>query len=387
MKESIAGTKALVTDVDRRKSLSIIQALGRAGVRVTGLSYERLPVGWFSKYCHRVHLVPDYRSKPDLFLEALEHICSAGKPDVFYPIEDEVVALCSKNRSTWQPYCRALIPSSGALEQAYDKLETISAARKLGIPVPDTFCPGSLEEARSIAQAWQGEAVIKPRKSSGSRGIVYVDGPDAILSAYREVSGKYDRPLIQERITPEGSGLGAFALIDEHKQVRAIFGHRRLREYPISGGPSTLCVSHRDDRLIEQSIALFKEIGLVGAVMAEYKVDARTETPILMEINPRFWGSLQLAIYAGVNFPVLYHKAAMGLPFDPILDYPLDRYWRWLIPGDIMHFLSNPQRFRLKPSFFRISHRNTSYDMARDDLFPVVGMFITGLRKILLGNR
>ncbi len=46
--------------------------------------------------------------------------------------------------------------------------------------------------------------------------------------------------------------------------------------------------------------------------MVEYKVDERTGVPILMEINGRFWGSLQLAIDAGVDFPRLLLECAAG---------------------------------------------------------------------------
>ncbi|HXY55248.1 MAG TPA: ATP-grasp domain-containing protein [Nitrospirota bacterium] len=387
MKNSIVGTTALITDVDRRKSLPIIQALGRAGVRVIGISYKPLPVGWFSKYCRKVYRVPDYRTQRDLFLEEFERVCRSEKPDVLYPLEDEMIVTCSKERSSWEPYTSALIPDGSVLDQAYDKWETIKVAKRIGIPVPDTYCPENAEEARAIAAGWRGEAVIKPRKSSGSRGLVYVNDGSAMLACYQKVSAKYERPLIQERIPAEGSGLGVFALISRERKVVAVFGHKRLRQYPVSGGPSTLCVSYRDNDLIRHSMDLFKELGLTGVVMAEYKIDVRKSIPVLMEINARFWGSLQLAIYAGVNFPVLYHKAAMGLPCDPVLEYPVGKYWRWLIPGDILHFLSNPNRIKLEPSFFNLNRKNCSYDISMDDPFPAAGMLITAIMKVLTADR
>ena len=173
MDSVISGSSALISDIDRRKSLPMIQAWARAGVRVIGISRDGLPLGWYSRYCHHVHRVPDYRSEPHRYLEALERICSSEKPDVFYPIEDEVIVLCSRNRSAWEPYSRALISATSALEQAYDKWETIIIAKRMGIPVPETFCPEGAGEAASIAATWHGEAVIKPRRSSGSRGLIY----------------------------------------------------------------------------------------------------------------------------------------------------------------------------------------------------------------------
>jgi hypothetical protein len=46
--------------------------------------------------------------------------------------------------------------------------------------------------------------------------------------------------------------------------------------------------------------------------------------------------------------------------------------------GDILHFLNNPNRFHLNPSFFQFFDPNTSYDIiSRDDLFPVMGSAAT----------
>ena len=45
-----------------------------------------------------------------------------------------------------------------------------------------------------------------------------------------------------------------------------------------------------------------------GVAELDFVNDSRDNTPKLMEINPRFWGSLQGAISEGVDFPFLLHK-------------------------------------------------------------------------------
>jgi len=385
---SIAGTSALITDIDRRKALPIIRSLGRKGVRVIGISFNHFPMGAFSKYCKKVYLCPDYRKTPDLFLKKLEEICKKEKPDVFYPIEDVVLSLCVRHPDSWKPYTRAVVPNASVLEQAYDKWKTIQFARQLGVAVPKTYCPESIDEVADLASKWNGYVVIKPRKSSGSRGLRYVEKPSELLSVYKEVSTEYPRPLIQERIPKDGEGLGVFVLLNEEQETLAIFGHKRLREYPVTGGPSTLRESYRADKLIEQSVRLFKGMGLIGVAMAEYKVDTRIKKAVLMEINPRFWGSLQLAIFAGVDFPLLYHKTALNIDVEAVLDYPLGKCCRWLWPGDILHFLSNPNRFNLQPSFFKFCGSNMSYDIiSADDPLPMLGIVLEGLRKLARRNK
>jgi predicted ATP-grasp superfamily ATP-dependent carboligase len=313
----------------------------------------------------------------------LREICIKDKPDVFYPIEDEILTLCVKHPEAWQPYTKAILPSPEALDCAYDKWKTIQFAQELGIPVPKTYCPQNTEEVASIASEWVGEAVIKPRKSSGSRGLVYVKQPAQIVNGYEMVSRKYPRPLIQERIPAEGQGLGCFTLLNEHYDTLAIFGHMRLREFPIDGGPSTLRKSYRDDAIIEQTIRLFNKMKLVGVAMAEYKIDKRTNEAVLLEINPRFWGSLQLSIHAGVNFPYLYFKTVLGEKVKPVLEYPSEKYCRWLWPGDILHFFTNSKRFSLQPSFFRFFDKDLTYDIiSPDDPLPMVGTLLEAVRKL-----
>ena len=189
---------------------------------------------------------------------------------------------------------------------------------------------------------------------------------------------------VQEKIVSYGMGIGVFVLFNDTFELIAIFGHKRLREFPVTGGPSTLRTGYRDDQLFDQTIHLFREIGFSGVAMAEYKLDERNNQPVLLEINPRFWGSIQLAISSGVNFPVLYHKIALGYDVVPKLDFKLGEFCRWLLPGDILHFISNPNRFDLNPSFFKFFEKNLHYDIISiNDPLPILGIIFESFRKII----
>ena len=67
--------------------------------------------------------------------------------------------------------------------------------------------------------------------------------------------------------------------------------------------------------------------------MVEFRV-ATDGTPYLMEVNGRFWGSLQLAIDSGIDFPWLAHCLTWGLPIDARQPYSVGRRLRWLL-GDL----------------------------------------------------
>ena len=113
--------------------------------------------------------------------------------------------------------------------------------------------------------------------------------------------------------------------------------------------------------------------------MVEFKVDPRDGIPKLMEINPRFWGSLSLAVEAGVNFPFLLYRLSCGETFSPVTDYQTGVRCRWLLPGDLLHYVYSPLRGTIRKEFFRFRN-GTKYDIiSKEDPWPVLGRLITPL--------
>ena len=113
-------------------------------------------------------------------------------------------------------------------------------------------------------------------------------------------------------------------------ELRAEFAHRRLCEKPASGGVSVYRESiAMDDDLRERSRNLLNRFGWFGPAMVEYKRDSATGRAYLMEVNGRFWGSLQLAIDSGVDFPQLLVRCALGQPSERIHSYRVGVRSRW----------------------------------------------------------
>ena len=165
--------------------------------------------------------------------------------------------------------------------------------------------------------------------------------------------------------------------------MTASFAHKRLREYPATGGASTLRESVRRDDIRDMALSLLKALDWFGVAMVEFKLDPRDGIFKLMEINPRFWGSLSLAVAAGVNFPYLLYSMSYGENFKPVEQYQIGKRCRWLLPGDILHFIFNPRRASLLPQFFHLWDRNMAYDiLSFEDPLPVLGRILTPLTLI-----
>jgi len=369
-------SRVLVTDGHWRKTLAAVRSLGKRGVEVVVGENSRVATSLFSKYCSQRLVYPSVRRHPEAFLSFLRQEMRDTHYDLVMPMEEETLLLLAQHREEFPPVARLPLPPYQAIALVRDKGWLLQHASQQGIPIPRTFWVKTMDDLGTIKNAIPPPWVIKPRVSSGSFGIAYVEREEDLPDAYRRVHSQFPFPLIQERLPVEGEAFGCSALLDKGSRVKALFVHRRLREYPITGGPSTLRESVRHPRIEELGIRLLQSLNWHGVAMVEFKVDPRDNEPKLMELNPRFWGSLALAIHAGVDFPYLLYRMAMGEEFAPIVDYKVGVRCRWLLPGDILHFIQNPERFRLKPSFFQF--RGIPDDiLSYDDPLPIVGAFLT----------
>ncbi len=364
-----------VTDGHWRKTLAVVRSLGRRGIRVTVGESTCIATSFFSKYCSKRVIYPSPVRHPDRFLQRLRREVATGCRAIF-PMEEETLLLVARHRDLFERLAFLPIAPYEKIQFVRDKQRLLKFAMGKGIPCPRTsFFKSPDEVKRSRIEL---PAVIKPRMSSGAFGIRYVTEAQELLPAYLRVHRKYPLPMVQERIPREGDSLGVSALFDEDSKVKAAFVHRRLREYPISGGPSTLRESVSHPQVLELGLSLLKALDWFGVAMVEFKMDPRDNTPKLMEVNPRFWGSLQLAIFSGVDFPYLIYRMAKGESFEPVLTYEVGRRCRWLLPGDLFHFFRNPNRFHLFPPFFDFFNENTCYDIISiRDPWPMVGRVLT----------
>ena len=238
-----------------------------------------------------------------------------------------------------------LLPPLESLRIAQDKGRTLDLARELGIPAPKTWAPESAREfAAKVLQLRPGEFVTKPRSGTGSSGVKYGDA--LTEEQWLEHWKLFGAMLIQERVPAEGRGQGVSVLMDQKGECIAAFAHERLQQYPNSGGPSTDRQSIEAPELIEWSVRLLKKLSWRGIAMVEWKLDPRDGKAKLMEINPRFWGSLELAVRSGIDFPKLYAEAALGNVTAKVERYPAQVRCRWMIPGEILRYLTQEKSRR-----------------------------------------
>lgn len=373
--------KILVLDGRSRATLSIIRSLGKSGFEIiVAESYKCF--SFYSKYVSRNIVYPRPDKNPENFLSFLIDYLKENKIDVIIPVRDDTTEIVSKNAKALSAFTSFLVPTASQFDIARDKSETIKLARKLSIPHPKTVLtheePFEIEQLKELFDL---PVLIKPRISSGSRGIKVIKNWNEFSEEYSKIHAEFPYPMIQEFIEHGGAYGVSFLFLNGIMKAR--FTHKRLREFPESGGPSTLRtgVSFPEIEIYSQNI--LSALNWNGVAMVEYRVDRNTGNPMLMEINPRFWGSLETAVFSGVDFPRLLVDASLSGNCIEIFSYPLNKKVRWLLFGDVFWFFSGRFSYSKLVEFVKFRHKDLSYDiLSFEDLGPVYGIFLEAFKSV-----
>jgi len=397
--------RVLVTDGRQRSTLALVRSLGRRGIKVT-VGEDTLPcLASCSRYAHDAFRYPSPSDDPDGFVAGITKRLWEEKYDILIPMTDTTTYLVNQFRTDLAPLARIPIPDKDAFERASDKGEMIRLARELGVPCPETHFVESVDDIRRLSGQLKYPVVIKPRRSisRASSGwlntrVSYAGSPEDLIGKFEHYAAWPVLPIIQERVI--GAGCGAFLLFDSGQPV-AVFFHRRLREKPPSGGVSVLRESIPiDPNMRAGAEKLLKALNWHGVAMVEFKQDETDGQFKLMEINARFWGSLQLAIDAGIDFPYLLYRIAMGESVEPMVDYMVGIKTRWLL-GDLDHLLlrlfrssrrlnlpeGSPGRLSTLYNFLKLWQSNTKYEICkRDDFKPALHELKTYVKALMGGS-
>jgi predicted ATP-grasp superfamily ATP-dependent carboligase len=381
--------KVLVTDADALHSLPIVRSLGSRGMRVSMGSHRRaFSLSFYSKFC-RDRIIYPSPEQSDEFIDFMIRLVRSRKFDILLPVRSTVTPLIAQHAKEFEPFVNFALPSLESMTLANNKELTFRFAEKMKIPVPRTIYPRKFSDVEQEAENFRFPVVAKALIASGSRGLAYLNSADELLRfAKKNLTSQSDadqqKCIVQEYI--RGPGCGFFSIFDQG-EPKAIFMHRRIREYPITGGPSTLAESYYHPRLKELGLKLLKALNWNGVAMVEFKLDLADNEFKLMEINPRFWGSLNLPVACGVDFPYLFCLLAMKQDFEPVFEYRKGVKFRWLFPGDFMHLLA---QYGLSKDFFTdFFDPSVRYDISLSDIKPniielllIAGYFIQNRGKI-----
>jgi predicted ATP-grasp superfamily ATP-dependent carboligase len=338
------GRAVLVTDGEQRAALAVVRSLGRAGYNVRVASSSRRSLAGASRFAQGGDIVADPLAAPRQFVDDVRRLIHRHEISLVIPITDAALLALTSRRGELGDVTLPW-PDAATVRRVSDKALVAEAAQAVGLRVPEQRAAATPDEAIQATRGLRFPVVLKPsrsiRESGGGRfsmlEVTHAASAAALRARVAELEPASFPLLVQERVV--GPGMGVSCLLWGGRLI-AHFTHRRLRERPPSGGVSVYAESVEPNHaLLERSVALLQRFDWNGVAMVEYKVDTATGEAYLMEINGRFWGSLQLAIDAGVDFPALLAAASVGaaVPSEaPVYRAGVRFRWWW---GDVDHLL------------------------------------------------
>lgn len=300
-----AGAPVLVFGDDSNAFLGAVRSLGRKGLVVHSASAGRQTPALASRYLAARHAVPHYRGDGAEWLASIRALVREHGFSLLVPTSDASLAQIAAHRQELLP-ARCAVPPPGALALFTDKWATREAALMLGIPVADGLLVDADDDPAAIL-ARLGAPLILKRRCSYLLGETVQKSAVALVSSADEIAAWLAgrSGMMAERFLP-GFCRGLSVLAHEGRVVQA-FQHRRVHQEHMTGPSSSRVSEPLDPRLLDAVRKLVAHAGHSGIAMFEFRCEDAGDAFALLEVNPRSWGSMQLAMDAGADFVAAWH--------------------------------------------------------------------------------
>ncbi len=289
--------------------LPAVRSLGAAGWTVA-LAGPRRSRSAGSRWVTRTHLVPAVEDDHEGFVDGIARAVSEHGYDVVFGGDDvEVLGLSvARDRlGTVFPYA----PHDQVL-RAIDKLGLTQAADAVGMATPATAAADDDAVARTVLPVvvkarlhWAPGATV----GRGRVAAALCTTREQVVAAVEEARLAGREIVLQEVV--DGDLVAVTALCAPGGQVLARSQQRATRLSPLLRTSTRARTEPVDPALAAQVDALLAELRWTGIANLQLLAPA-DGPPRLIDLNGRFYGSLALALAAGLDLPVWWTLLATG---------------------------------------------------------------------------
>lgn len=307
--------------------LNLVRALGEQGVPVIVVSEDARPPSRRSRHCRTFHHLPGFTREPALLLALLIRLqAEHGALLPVFPSADPDLTALLALADPLATVCRSITAPPDVAHLLMDKSAFGVAAQQLGLPVPRTFSPRTLEAVQALSGTVDYPVIVKPAhplawKRPGLDPAVArakalrVDEPEALVRLCGLLAPHGLGLLVQEYIPGrDETHYSVHAYIDPQGRAQASYTARKWRTFPVHAGSGCHVESVYRPALEAEAIEMLLALGFRGIANMNFKRHAHTGRHLLIEINPRISQTSLLATRAGVNLAWLAYRTACALP-------------------------------------------------------------------------
>lgn len=374
-----------------RSSYSALRNLKKHNLKVVVSDSSRIGMGQFSRFSSGFKKYVSHYEDEEKFISDVLDICSSKQIKLILPSHNET-EIIARHRHKFDSELVAMVPDYSHCQMFNNKSKAYDFVSSLGVSVPNRIKylkPNQVSE--QLHSKGVKKTAIKLLTGNSSKGVFYGMSPEHTQTIVEELVKKYRLepsryPQVEEYV--KGEGYGCSVLYSGGKFITH-FSHRRLRDKIETGGTSTYREATVHKGIEEATKIIFDSIGWNGLAMCEFKVCPKTGKFWFIEINPRMWGSISLAIESGVQFPYLaWLCATQGA--NQAIDYhstcKVNLKWkaRWLL-GDIFVVLGKMFKLEFREAWDILSEEkaNSIDDFFWDDPFVFLGEVLAYLKSTI----
>jgi biotin carboxylase len=332
-----ASASVCVTCVGGRLIYDIIRGLRQAdGLSTRVVGVDTNPEAHGRLLCDAFAIVPRAEDDPAGYIARIEVLHAQHRFDIFFPLsEGEARAAAQFADRLKRRGILSSVSSFATVLDLTDKLTLLQRSAGAGIEVGTFVAVDSEAEARAAAADLgypHRKVVLKPRRSTGSRGVVILDanetewrvllpnrfcGTATIDSAFGAMRGAglgFEQLIAVPHVDGPVYDVDCIAVGGKLRDVATRLRQLRNPLWPTSTG-------HKLDlhpAVIDMARKLCAAFDVNGAADFDIALDSNG-TPVLFDGAARFSGSVGGSLAAGANFPGQLLRVLMGLPHRPLL--------------------------------------------------------------------
>ena len=350
--EKVKGKHILILEGYARQCLPFMREFKKYGMEVSLLCHTKLDCGFASR-------LPDHKilgvCSPDLYDESEKYIVKlikTGKFDLVLPLVDFSASIVAKHKEELSKYAIICVSDKVVFEKSQDKLQVMKACMENSIPCPMTLTNiSSVDEI--LRSGIQFPIVIKPRRGCGAKGFHKIQDEKELQNVIEDNDINLAEMVVQECLPIESALISDNLYVDKDGEIKSSFLYRCHRFYPLTGGTGTFNMTFDRADVHKECAALIKLMGLRGCVGVDLMIDPRDNIAKVIEINPRILACSKIGFVAGVNQAKQIVEDIYGDKVTSMMDYKFGVGVR-MSQTDVLWFLKSPERFRVKPSWFKV---------------------------------
>lgn len=373
----------LVLDGHLKSALACVRSLGASGVTVVCGAERESAIACHSRYVSKQFVYTSPKNNQEQFVAAVlkvaqELFTATGEKPVVFCFSDATFLTLAGAYTRLQDFLILPMPSREAVEIASDKSFTYVRAKELGVPTIATYAEDAFDSVVYPAVVKNRHSIVWKDGSSVSGSAEFVFSKEELVTQYKKIRDRAgEAPLVQEFVVGDEYGV---EMVCDNGVPLETFVHKRIRSLSPRGGAAvvkeTAIETSEVAKMRTYANLLIESLKWHGPVMIEFKINRKTSEVLLMEINGRWWGSLPLAVRAGVDFPMMAYKLAIGEmvtknPLDFLSPYTRTRHFlgdcKWLFS---VFFAHDKLRSLLYPSRLRALYEfKKELFIAKGDVF------------------